>query len=178
MAVKLGQFSQASISRWWLRQRCFDRSTTVRRHDRRKYPRKYYLGTIRRSHPYYTLNGGETGILSVYPACPRGVALTRHITLTRKSLRTVCCRIPFICITQDRDYSKSTNGGVTWTRQYSGQIGSESDYNAELQSVPGEAGNLFFTGGQLAEAHQMSQQMNPSCGPPTGEPRGRRCRTS
>ena len=42
---------------------------------------------------------------------------------------------------------ETTNGGVTWTKQYSGQIGAASYYNAELQSVPGEAGNLFFTAG-------------------------------
>ena len=43
---------------------------------------------------------------------------------------------------------ETTNGGSTWTKVFSGQISSGSNFNAELQSVPGEAGNLFFTGGQ------------------------------
>src|SRR5262249_48085762 len=42
---------------------------------------------------------------------------------------------------------ETTNGGVSWTQVHSGQISSWSGDNSELQSVPGEAGNLFFTSG-------------------------------
>ena len=42
---------------------------------------------------------------------------------------------------------ETTNGGATWTQVFSGSISPSSNYNAELESVPGEAGNLFFTGG-------------------------------
>ena len=44
---------------------------------------------------------------------------------------------------------KSTNGGQTWTQVYAGQITPFSNFNSEISSVPGEAGNLFFTGGQV-----------------------------
>ena len=43
---------------------------------------------------------------------------------------------------------KSTDGGVTWTQVYSGEITLFSGYNAKLRTVPGIAGELFFTGGQ------------------------------
>ena len=52
---------------------------------------------------------------------------------------------------------ETTNGGVSWTNVYSGNDGYGSQwngyitafdwYNNEIMSVPGEAGNLFFTGG-------------------------------
>ena len=42
---------------------------------------------------------------------------------------------------------KSTDGGATWTKVFNGQISAWSYYNSELEAVPGEAGNLFFTGG-------------------------------
>jgi hypothetical protein len=42
---------------------------------------------------------------------------------------------------------KTTDGGNTWTQVFSGEISPYSYFNAKLESVPGEAGNLFFTGG-------------------------------
>src|SRR5438034_5207957 len=42
---------------------------------------------------------------------------------------------------------ETTNGRVTWTKVFNGQISPSSQYNATLESVPGQAGNLFFTGG-------------------------------
>jgi hypothetical protein len=41
---------------------------------------------------------------------------------------------------------KSTDGGVTWTHVYRGAF-KFSGFNAKLRSVPGIAGELFFTGG-------------------------------
>lgn len=41
----------------------------------------------------------------------------------------------------------SVNGGRSWKKVYSGNITSNVYGNAELLSVPGEAGNLFFSGG-------------------------------
>ena len=46
---------------------------------------------------------------------------------------------------------KTTNGGAAWTQAYNaaanGDLTAWDFYNFELQSVPGEAGQLFFTGG-------------------------------
>ena len=43
---------------------------------------------------------------------------------------------------------ETTNGGSTWTQVFSGAISPPArNCNSELESVPGEAGNLFFTGG-------------------------------
>ena len=65
---------------------------------------------------------------------------------------------------------ETTNGGSTWTKVFSGEISTGSDFNAELMSVPGEAGNLFFTGGPQAVA--LSQPMKAFIDQPMGEQHG------
>lgn len=42
---------------------------------------------------------------------------------------------------------RSTNGGATFSKVYSGEIAAFSGYNAKLYAVPGKAGHLFFTSG-------------------------------
>jgi hypothetical protein len=48
---------------------------------------------------------------------------------------------------------KSTDKGATWTRAFAGAIANFSNYNAELKSVPGQAGHLFFTSGRQGGTH-------------------------
>lgn len=48
---------------------------------------------------------------------------------------------------------RSTNGGATFTKVFTGEIAPFSPYNAKLYSVPGKAGHLFFTSGQLDGAN-------------------------
>jgi hypothetical protein len=42
---------------------------------------------------------------------------------------------------------KSSDGGATWTQVHVGEISPFSASNSRIEAVPGEAGNLFFTGG-------------------------------
>src|SRR5205823_15108784 len=42
---------------------------------------------------------------------------------------------------------KTTDGGADWTKMFSGEISPTSYISSELEAVPGEASNLFFTGG-------------------------------
>lgn len=44
---------------------------------------------------------------------------------------------------------RTTNGGRSWKRQFSGEITSFSVFNAQLKTVFGHGGHLFFTAGQL-----------------------------
>lgn len=44
---------------------------------------------------------------------------------------------------------RSTNGGADWTRVFAGELASFSGFNAKLAAVPGKAGHLFFTSGDL-----------------------------
>ncbi|URD61544.1 Ig-like domain-containing protein [Sphingomonas sp. KRR8] len=42
---------------------------------------------------------------------------------------------------------RTTDGGVSWTKVYNGQISDWSYWNAKIEAVPGSAGELFFTSG-------------------------------
>ena len=47
---------------------------------------------------------------------------------------------------------RSTDGGATWTQVFKGEISAWSYYSIKIESVPGQAGNLFFTGGPQGNA--------------------------
>jgi hypothetical protein len=98
--------------------------------------------------PYYTLNGGETWNPITLPGVSSWNGFdfayyldTRTVTADRVLPNT------FYLYDYESGLYESTNGGVSWTEVYNGQISLGSGDNAELQSVPGEAGNLFFTSG-------------------------------
>ena len=98
--------------------------------------------------PYYTLNGGETWNPITLPGVSNWSGFdwayyldSRTVTADRVLPNT------FYLYYAGEGVYETTNGGVSWTQVYSGQISPYSYYNAELESVPGEAGNLFFTGG-------------------------------
>jgi hypothetical protein len=60
---------------------------------------------------------------------------------------------------------KSTDGGATWAHIYNGEITYASGFNARLKTVPGIAGDLFFTGGpqstgQVEEAEAFMHSTN------------------
>jgi Bacterial Ig-like domain/Bacterial Ig domain len=48
----------------------------------------------------------------------------------------------------DSGVYKTTDGGTTWTKVFSGEISPFSTFNSKIEAVPGQAGHLFFTGGQ------------------------------
>ena len=98
--------------------------------------------------PYYTLNGGQTWNPITLPGVSSWSGFDYEYYFDARTV-TADRVLPNTFYLYDAGYGvyESTNGGVTWARVYNGQIAPFSNYNAELQSVPGEAGNLFFTGG-------------------------------
>jgi hypothetical protein len=98
--------------------------------------------------PFYTINGGASWSLVVLPGVSNWSTFdwshhfnTRTVTADRVLSNT------FYLYYAGRGVYKTSNGGATWTQVFAGQISPNSQYNATLKSVPGEAGNLFFTGG-------------------------------
>jgi len=98
--------------------------------------------------PYYTLNGGVTWNPITLPGVSSWSSFdteyyydTRTVTADRVLPNT------FYLYYAGQGVFETTNGGATWAKVFSGSISPSSIYNAELESVPGEAGNLFFTGG-------------------------------
>ena len=111
------------------------------------------------SQPYYTLNGGETwnpinlpGVTSwtgfdwAYYLDTRTVAADRVLPNT------------FYLYDWNSGLFETTNGGVSWTEVHNGPIANWSGDNALLETVPGEAGNLFFTPGNFQGLYQSTNQ--------------------
>jgi len=98
--------------------------------------------------PYYTLNGGATWNPITLPGVTSWSGFDFAYYLDARTV-TADRVLPNTFYLYDAGHGvyETTNGGSTWTQVYSGNISPYSNYNAELESVPGEAGNLFFTGG-------------------------------
>ena len=111
--------------------------------------------------PYYTINGGATWNPVTLPGVTSWSSFEgtyyfdeRSITADRVLANTYYLYYP------GNGVYESTNGGVSWTLVYDGNDGLGSSwngnitgfnwYNNEFTSVPGEAGNLFFTAGSTA----------------------------
>ncbi|HEV3341909.1 MAG TPA: hypothetical protein VG125_16195, partial [Pirellulales bacterium] len=104
------------------------------------------------NHPYYTLNGGETWNSVVLPGVSSWAgfqgefyANDRDITADRVLPNT------FYLVFDGQGVYQTTNGGVSWTQVYAASPASGpfvyTGADESIQSVPGEAGNLFYTPG-------------------------------
>lgn len=102
--------------------------------------------------PYYTLDGGVTWKQVVLPGVTDWSNFDFAYYLDRRTV-TADRVLPntfymyYVGSTNSGVY-RSTDGGVTWTEVFAGQISPISGFNAKIEAVPGEAGNLFFTGGR------------------------------
>ena len=111
--------------------------------------------------PYYTLDGGTTWNPITLPGVSSWSGFdwayyldTRTVTADRVLANT------FYLYNYQYGLFESTNGGVNWTEVHNGPISQWSGDNAELQSVPGEAGNLFFASGPLGGGTQTGFQQS------------------
>ena len=103
--------------------------------------------------PYYTLNGGTTWSPISLPGVTSWSGFDwayyldqRSVTADRVLANT------FYLYDPGQGVFETTNGGSSWTKVYSGYIESNASwagYNSSIQSVPGEASNLFYTSGSL-----------------------------
>ncbi len=115
--------------------------------------------------PGYTTNGGSswTGItlpgVSSWSGFQASYAYKqRAVTADRVSANTFYLYFP------GNGVYTSTNSGVTWTKQYSGYIESNSSWagvHSKIMSVPGNAGHLFYTSGNVGGQTQTSNQSVP-----------------
>jgi hypothetical protein len=95
--------------------------------------------------PYYTLNGGETWNAITLPGVTSWANFDWAYYLTTRSVTADRVLANTFYLYYNGVY-ETTNGGQSWTEVYSGAL-SPGALNSEIMSVPGEAGNLFFTAG-------------------------------
>jgi len=98
--------------------------------------------------PYYTLNGGQTWNPITLPGISSWSGFdwayylrARTVTADRVLANT------FYLYYAGTGVFESTNGGQTWTEVHAGGLAPYDSLNAEIMAVPGQAGNLFWTGG-------------------------------
>lgn len=108
--------------------------------------------------PYYTTNCGASWTVCSFPGVPTSIEtgwifayyLNRHvITADRVTANkfyaynygpTAAPEVAGIWV--------STDSGANFTQVYFGSLTADDGFNAKLRAVPGNAGHLFFTGGQ------------------------------
>ena len=98
--------------------------------------------------PYYTLNGGQTWNPVNLPGVTSWSTFDWAYYLNAKSVTAdrVLANTFYLYYAGNGVY-RSTDGGVTWTQMFSGEISPVSYLSSEISAVPNEASNLFFTGG-------------------------------
>ena len=114
--------------------------------------------------PYYTRDGGATWLPADVPGVPTsgdtgwGFAyfLNRHIVAADRVAPGT-----FYLYNTPRGLYRSTDGGASWTLVHPGEIAPWSGTNAELLTMPGQAGRLFFTSGPQGGARDFHPARNP-----------------
>lgn len=101
--------------------------------------------------PYYTLDGGKSWHEIDLPGMDSWDALHWAYYLNRTTVTAdrVEPNTFYLYHAQGKEGGvfRTTDGGVSWEKVFSGEISSFSTFNAKIQSVPGDAGGLYFTGG-------------------------------
>jgi photosystem II stability/assembly factor-like uncharacterized protein len=114
--------------------------------------------------PYYTRDGGATWLPADVPGVPTsgdtgwGFAyfLNRHIVAADRVAPGT-----FYLYNTPRGLYRSTDSGASWTLVHPGEIAPWSGANAELLTMPGQAGRLFFTSGPQGGAKDFHPARNP-----------------
>ncbi|WP_426424846.1 VPS10 domain-containing protein [Bradyrhizobium genosp. A] len=121
-------------------------------------PQNIVLAPANGVQPYYTLDGGATWKAVTLPGVTDWSTFEGSSYLDERSITAdrVLANTFYLYYAGHGVY-RSTDGGASWTQAYSGNDGFGSQWNGyispfttfnnELMSVPGEASNLFFTGG-------------------------------
>ena len=117
--------------------------------------------------PFYTTNGGSSWTKIVISGIPGNDCgwhpayyLDRQIVIAdRANPNTFYMYNDGVATASAAGFWKSSDGGATWSQVVFGarDLGSASDFNAQMRSVPGLAGDFYFTSGWQAGAQPINQ---------------------
>jgi len=115
-------------------------------------PRNLVWAPANNGVPHYTKDGGATWLPVNAPGAPTtgetgwgwAYYLNRRIVAADRVTPGT-----FYLYNYLRGLYRTTDGGDTWTLAKPGALTPFSGYNAKLTTVPGKAGHVFFTAGQL-----------------------------
>lgn len=98
--------------------------------------------------PAYTLDGGKTWTNISIPGKEDWSAL-HHAYYLDKTTITADRVQPntFYLYDVATGVYRTTDGGVSWTKVYNGQVADWSYWHSKIEAVPGSAGELYFTSG-------------------------------
>jgi hypothetical protein len=100
--------------------------------------------------PAYTLDGGKTWTNISIPGLTDWSVLQYSYYLARTTI--TADRVQpntFYLYDANSGVYRTTDGGVTWAKVFSGQVSEFSYWNAKIEAVPGSKGELYFTSGPL-----------------------------
>ena len=100
--------------------------------------------------PAYTLDGGKTWTNISIPGISNWQEVHRDYHLARTTITAdrVQANTFYLYDTTSGVY-RTTDGGASWTKMYSGEVGSWTWWNVKMEAVPGSAGELYFTSGPM-----------------------------
>ncbi len=117
--------------------------------------------------PFYTTNGGMSWTKIVISGVPgndcgwhRAYYLDRQIVVAdRVNPGTFYMFNDGSAVAKAAGFWKSSNGGATWSQVVAGSLdsGNASNFNAQMRSVPGLAGDFYFTSGWQSGAQPADQ---------------------
>jgi hypothetical protein len=117
--------------------------------------------------PFYTMDGGANWSMSTIPNVQKNDCGWHHVYYLDRQI-VIADRVRPNAFYMYNDGStaagaagfwKSFDGGATWSQVISGALdsGGASDFNAQMRSVPGVAGDFYFTSGWQAGSQPVDQ---------------------
>jgi hypothetical protein len=112
---------------------------------------------------YYTTNTGASWSACTFPANVPTSGTTGwggedYLSGKRIAVDRVTSGVGYAYNYEGAGIYKTTNSGANWTQVYTGNLSGNDSFNSLLETVPGNAGHLFWTAGSGFEPHPTNTE--------------------